>query len=60
MELRSILVGLGHPDGGIVPICSCGNLGSARNRQDLYDRLKPAEVDCQAAAGVGGCRAGGL
>ena len=45
VKLRSILVGLEHPDGGIVPICSCGNLGSARNRQDLYDRLKPAEVD---------------
>ena len=45
VELRSILLGLEHPDGGLVPICSCGNLGTASQRGKLFTMLQPLAAD---------------
>ncbi len=44
-ELRSILLGIEHPDGGVVPICSSGNLGSTRQRAELFAMLQPLTTD---------------
>ena len=45
VELRSILLGIEHPDGGMVPICSSGNLGTANQRSELFAMLQPLTAD---------------
>jgi hypothetical protein len=40
-SVRSILLGLGHPDGTVQVWGACGNLGANDDRKSLFTRLKP-------------------